>query len=152
MWGYGAQWSTDPPRCAALADPAAGATTATGWSASGPGGIVYAVVAAAPGRLDATVTAECRKWTVSGGRTNGSVTLTPAPAIADALTVAMTTASRTVVEGGTQTQSHAETVTADLGDYVAFVAVVTDPGSPEPQLGPEFAASLMQETVSALRG
>lgn len=151
-WGYGSPWSTDPERCATLADPAAGATSTDGWSASGPGGIVYAVVATAPGDLDSAVLDDCATWTISGGRTTGSVTLEPAPAIDGAPTVAMATASRTVVEGGTETLSHAETVTAYLGDHVAFVAVVTDPGSPNPQLGSDFAASLMTETVSALQG
>ncbi|KUI43999.1 hypothetical protein AU197_21695 [Mycobacterium sp. IS-1590] len=151
-WGYGAHWTTDPERCAALADPAAGAIRTDGWSASGPGGIVYAVVAAAPGDLDPTAIDECGRWTMSGGRTTGTVTLEPAPVIDAASTIAMATSSRTVVEGGTETLSHAETVTAYLGDHVAFVAVVTDPGSPNPQLGPDFAAHLMTETVSALRG
>lgn len=151
-WGYGAQWSANPSRCAALADPTAGATSTDGWSASGPGGIVYAVVAAAPGDVDPAVIDECRSWTVSGGRTTGTVTLGPAPAIDHVPTVAMATASETVVEGGTKTHSHADTVTAYLGDFVAFVTVVTDPGSPNRQLGPDFAANLMAETVSALRG
>ncbi|WP_326545452.1 DUF5642 family protein [Mycolicibacterium sp. ND9-15] len=150
-WGYGARWSTDPPICAVLADPTADATTTDGWSASGPGGIVYAVVAAAPGKADPTVIDECRRWTISGGRTTGTVTLQPAPAIDDAPTVAMATSSKTVVEGGTETHSHADTVTAYLGDHVAFVAVVTDPGSPNPQLGSDFTANLMTETVSWLR-
>lgn len=151
MWGYGARWSADPSACAALADPA-GASTADGWSASGPGGIVYAVVAAAPGTFNAALDDECRRWTVSSGRTTGTVTSGPAPAIDDVPAIAMATASQTVVEGGTETHSHAETVIAYLGDHVAFVAVVTDPGSPEPQLGADFAATLMKETVSALRG
>ncbi|WP_120275755.1 DUF5642 family protein [Mycobacterium lehmannii] len=151
-WGYGAQWTTDPERCAALADPAAGANRTDGWSASGPGGIVYAVVAAAPGELDPAVIDECARWSIAGGRTTGTVTLEPAPAIDGASTVAMATSSSTVVEGGTETLSRAETVTAYLGDHVAFVAVVTDPGSPNPQLGSDFAAHLMTETVSALRG
>jgi hypothetical protein len=64
----------------------------------------------------------------------------------------MATASTTVVEGGTETRSHADTVTAYLGDHIAFVALLTDPGSPNPQLGAQFAADLMTKTVSALRG
>nr|WP_194946018.1 DUF5642 family protein [Mycolicibacterium malmesburyense]CRL73731.1 hypothetical protein CPGR_02864 [Mycolicibacterium malmesburyense] len=151
-WGYGAQWTTDPDRCAALADPAAGAPGADGWSASGPGGIVYAVVAKAPGDVDPGVVDECGQWAVEGGRTTGSVTLGPAPAIDGASTVAMATSSRTVVEGGTETLSHAETVTAYVDDHVVFVTVVTDPGSPNPQLDSKFAADLVSETVSALRG
>ncbi|RAV14038.1 hypothetical protein DQP55_09805 [Mycolicibacterium sp. GF69] len=151
-WGYRAPWRTDPAGCAVLADPTAGATSSDGWSASGPGGIVYAVVAAEPKDADPTVIDECARWTVSGGRTTGTVTLEPAPEIAGASTVAMSTASTTVVEGGTETHSHADTVTAYLKDHVAFVAVVTDPGSPNPQLGSDFAADLMGKTVSALRG
>jgi hypothetical protein len=150
-WGYGPRWTADPPICAALADPTADATSTDGWSASGPGGIVYAVVAAAPGGAHPTVIDECGRWTISGGRTTGTVTLEPAPAIEDAPTVAMATSNRTVVEGGTETHSHADTVTAYLGDYVAFVSVVTDPGSPNPQLGSDFTADLMAETVSRLR-
>ena len=41
---------------------------------------------------------------------------------------------------------------AYLGDYLVFVTVVTDPGSPNPALGQEFAADLLVKTVSALRG
>ncbi len=151
-WGYGARWSTHPARCAALADPTADATSTDGWTASGPGGIVYAVVASGPGDADHAALDECREWTVESGRTTGSVTLGSAPAIEDASTVAMATSSTTVVEGGTETRAHADTVTAYLGDGVAFVAVVTDPGSPNPQLDSAFAAHLMTETVSALRG
>nr|WP_234712942.1 DUF5642 family protein [Mycolicibacterium komanii]CRL76439.1 hypothetical protein CPGR_04472 [Mycolicibacterium komanii] len=151
-WGYGTRWTADPARCAALADPTADATSTDGWTASGPGGIVYAVVATGRGDVDRAALDECRQWTVESGRTTGSVTLESAPAIEDASTVAMTTSSRTVVEGGTETRAHAHTVTAYLGDHVAFVAVVTDPGSPNPQLDSEFTAHLMTETVSALRG
>jgi Domain of unknown function (DUF5642) len=151
VWGYGADWRADPPRCAALADPAGVAAT-TGWSASGPGGIVYAVVASAAADVDPAVLAECGRWTVEGGQTTGTVTLRPPPAVDNASTVAMATESTTVVEGGTQTGSHADTVTAYLGDHVAFVSVVTDPGSPNPQLGADLAADLLAETVSALRG
>lgn len=154
VWGYGARWVADPPRCRALADPVPDATTTSGWSASGPGGIVYAVVLGSPQpvHLDSSVLDECGRWTLSGGRGHGSVTFTPAPAIDGAATVATVTDSSTVVEGGTQTRSHARTVTAYLGSHVAFVTVVTDPGSPNPQLGQEFAAGLIRESVSALRG
>ena len=64
----------------------------------------------------------------------------------------LSTATTTVVEGGTETRSHADTFIAYLGDYVAFVTVVTDPGSPDPALGQDFAAELLVKTVSALRG
>ena len=116
---------------------------------------MYAVVAGLPAAqvpLDPAVTAECGQWTLSAGHTTGTVTLAPAPTIEGAATVAMTTASTTVVEGGTETRSHADTVTAYLGDYVVSVTVVTDPGSPNPTLGQEFAAALMTKTASALRG
>lgn len=153
LWGYGVDWSAEPAQCGALAMPTTGAKTTRGWSASGPGGIVYAAVATAPAPLNPPVVVdECRHWSVSGGRTTGSVSLEPAPAIEDASTVAMATASTTVVEGGTETRSHAETVTAYLREHVAFVTVLTDPGSPQPQLGADFVADLMVKTVSALRG
>lgn len=154
LWGYGAGWTADPPQCAVVADPVPDATMTTGWSASGPGGIVYAVVlgSAQPVHLDPAVRHECARWTVSGGQGRGSVTFTPAPTVGDAVTLATATDSITVVEGGTQTRSDAWTVTAYLGSHVAFVAVVTDPGSPNPQLGHEFVAELLTETVSALRG
>jgi hypothetical protein len=137
-----------------LADPVVEVETTRGWSGSGPGGIVYAVVARSPQSvpMDPAVLAECGQWTVSGGRTSGSVTLTAGPAIDAATTIALSTASTTVVEGGTETHSHAETVTADLDGYVAFVSVVTDPGSSNPQLGQDFAATLLVKTVAQLRG
>ena len=64
----------------------------------------------------------------------------------------MATEATTVVEGGTRTRSRAHTVTAYLGDYLAFVTVVTDPGAPNSALGQEFASALLVKTVSALRG
>jgi hypothetical protein len=64
----------------------------------------------------------------------------------------MTIASTTVVEGGTVTHSHADSFTAYLGDYVVMITVVTDPGTPNPALGEDFAAGLLVKTVSALRG
>ncbi|MGV0853541.1 DUF5642 family protein [Mycolicibacterium phlei] len=150
-WGYGPQWSVDPPSCAALADPA-GAAPVDGWSASGPGGIVYAVVAGASGTVDQAVLDECAHWTVASGRTTGSVALTSAPPIDSATTVAMATDSATVVEGGTETRSHADTAVAYLGGHVTFVVLVTDHGAPHPQLDAEFTASLLRKTVAALRG
>ncbi|MGE2688629.1 DUF5642 family protein [Mycolicibacterium pulveris] len=154
LWGYGPGWTADPPRCAALADPVPAATTTAGWSASGSGGIVYVVVLGAPEpvNLDAALRDECLRWTVSGGQGQGVVTITPAPTVDAATTVATVTDSTTLVEGGTQTRSYAYTATAYLGSHVAFVVVVTDPGSPNPQLGQEFAAGLLVETVSSLRG
>lgn len=152
LWGYGDEWSADPQQCGALADPPVDPASAKGWSGSGTGGIVYAVVAQSTADLDPALTAECTQWTLSGGRASGTVTRTAAPTIEGAETVAMATATTTVVEGGTETHSHADTVTAYLDDHVAFVTVVTDPGSPNPQLGADFASALMVKTVAALRG
>jgi hypothetical protein len=152
FWGLVLGWAADPPRCGALADPAADASTTRGWSASGVGGIVYAVAAQTRADLDPTVVAECGAWTLTSGRTSASVTLVAAPAIDGAATVGMSVATTTVVEGGTETHSHADSFTAYLGDYVAIITVVTDPGSPNPALGQEFAADLLVKTVSALRG
>lgn len=152
FWGFGPGWTADPTRCGALADPAADASTTRGWSASGAGGIVYAVVAGTRTDLDPSVVAECGEWTVSAGRTSGSVTSLAAPAIDGASTVGMAVATTTVVEGGTETHSHADSFTGYLGDHVVMITVVTDPGSPNHPLGQEFAAELLVKTVSALRG
>jgi hypothetical protein len=152
FWGLGPDWAADPPRCGALADPAAGATTTRGWSASGAGGIVYAVVAGSTATLDPSLIDDCGQWSVSAGHTSGAVAFVAAPAIDGSATVGLSTTTTTVVEGGTETHSHADTFTAYLGDYVAFVTVVSDPGSPNPPLGQGFAADLLVKTVSALRG
>jgi hypothetical protein len=152
LWGFGPGWTADPPRCLALADPVADSATTRGWSASGAGGIVYAVVAGSAATLDRSLIDECGQWTVSAGRTSGSVTVVAAPAIDGAATVGLSTTATTVVEGGTETHSHAETFIAYLGDYVAFITVVTDPGSPNPALGQDFAADLLVKAVGALRG
>jgi Domain of unknown function (DUF5642) len=152
MWGFGPGWTADPPQCGALADPVADGAVTRGWSGSGGGGIVYAVVARTDAGLNPALIAECGQWTLSAGPTGGSVTFIGSPAIDGVATVGMSTATTTVVEGGTETRSHADTFTAYLGDYVAFVTVVTDPGSPNPPLGQDFAEELLVKTVTALRG
>jgi hypothetical protein len=155
FWGFGPGWVVDPAPCAALADPVPDGAPTRGWSGSGPGGIVYAVVTGSPQglvNLDSAVVAECAQWSVSSGHTAGTVSLVEAPSIDGAATVGMITAAETVVEGGTATSSTARTFSAYLGDYVAFVTVVTDPGSPNPPLGQDFAAELLVKTVAALRG
>jgi Domain of unknown function (DUF5642) len=155
LWGLRPGWTAEPEPCARLGDPVVGAATTRGWSGSGPGGIVHVVVAGSPPAqtdLDPALITECGQWTLSAGHTSGTVTLVAAPAVDGAATLGMTTATTTVVEGGTETHSRADTVTAYLGDYVAFVTVVTDPGSPNPPLGQDFAAALLVKTVSALRG
>ena len=138
-----------------LADPVVDGAVTRGWSASGGGGIVNAVVTGSPPDpigLDPALIVDCGQWRLSGGHTSGSVTFIAAPAIDGVVTVGLSTATTTVVEGGTETHSHADTFTAYLGDYVAFITVVTDPGSPNPPLGQDFAAELLVKTVSALRG
>jgi len=154
LWGLGPGWTADPPRCGVLADPVDGTAAATtrGWSASGAGGIVYAVLAGSTATLDPSLIDECGQWTVSGGHTSGTVAFAAAPAIDGAVTVGLTTLTTTVVEGGTETHSHADTFTTYLRDYVVFVTFVSDPGSPNPPLGQDFAADLLVKTVSALRG
>jgi hypothetical protein len=151
LWGFGAPWTADPPQCGPLADPAVDPASTKGWSGSGTGGIVYVFVAASTAALDPAVTGSCGGWTLSAGQANGKVTLTAPPVIESADTVAMATETTTVVEGGTETHSHADTVTAYLDGYVAFVTVVTDPGSPHAQLGADFANELIVKTVVALR-
>lgn len=154
LWGFADAAVSEPPQCLALATPAVDPATARGWSASGPGGILYAVVARSvhPQAPDAALIAECAQWTLRSGRTEGTVTGRPGPVVDAAVTVGMNTAATTVVEGGTQTRSGADTFVAYLGDYTCFVALVTDPGSPSPALNADFAADLLVETVSALRG
>lgn len=155
FWGFKPGWSTDPPQCGVLAGPATDDATTKGWSASGPGGIVHAAVtgsATSPVAFDPAVLAECGQWTVLSGNTTGTVSLVDAPAIDGATTVGMDTQAKTVVEGGTETASAAYTYSAYFGDYLAFITVVTDPGSPNPPLGQDFAADLLVKTVSALRG
>jgi Domain of unknown function (DUF5642) len=154
LWGFGPDWTADPPQCGVLAHPVVEPVTTRGWSGSGAGGIVYAVVTGAPPdpvEFDPALIAECGQWTLSAGHTSGTVTFVAAPAIEGVATVGIATATTTVVEGGTETHSHADTFTAYLGDYVTFVAVVTDPGSPNPPRGQDFAAALLVKTVSALR-
>ena len=152
FWGPGPDWTADPSRCLVLADPVADAATTRGWSASGAGGTVYAVVAGSAATLDRSLIDECGQWTVSAARTSARVTVVAAPAIDGAATVGLSITATTVVEGGTETHSHADTFTTYLRDYVVFVTVVSDPGSPNPPLGQDFAADLLVKTVSALRG
>jgi Domain of unknown function (DUF5642) len=153
-WGFSADFTADPPECAELANPVTGDAPPAGLSGSGPGGIIYAVVAASasPPMLKSGVVAECPRWSMVSGRTTATVELTPAPSIDGVETVGMATAARTVVEGGTETDSTIETASAYLGDYLVFVAVVTDPGAPHPALPPDFAATLLVKAVAALRG
>ncbi len=137
FWGFGPQWTADPPQCGVLADPSVDGATVRGWSASGPGGIVYVVAAAGPlGGPDAAVIGDCGSSTFSAGHTSATVTTVEAPSIDAATTLGTRTETTTVVEGGTETHSHADTFTAYLDGYVAYVTVVTDPGSSGPSSMP----------------
>jgi hypothetical protein len=155
IWGLGGDGSATPARCAALADPAGGhGQSAQGISGSGAGGIVYAVVAAAPTgpvALDQSLVAQCRGWTMTSGRATARVHLVDPPRIDGAETLGMATDITTSVEGGNEIGSRANTFTAYLGDYYAFTTVISDPGSPHSPLTPQFAADLLVKTVSALR-
>ncbi|HWT49816.1 MAG TPA: DUF5642 family protein [Mycobacterium sp.] len=144
-----------PPRCAILADPGDGRDqSAQGVSGSGTGGIVDAVVVALPGPvgLDHNVVAACGHWTMSAGHTTASVRLTEPPHIDGADTLGMMVDIKSSVESGTEIDSRTYTFTAYLGNYYAFTTLTTDPGSALPALPPRFAADLLVETVSTLRG
>ena len=183
VWGLAGPVEAQPAQCIELAAPPVRPDSAQGWSASGPGGIIYAVVAAAaptapvadaPAAPAAPVTdtptapaapvtdtptapavpveaAACQSWAATAGHTSATVRELPAPALEAAHTVGMATAATTVVEGGTETRADADTFVARLGQFVCFVALVTDPGSAYPRLDAAFAADLLVETVSALR-
>jgi hypothetical protein len=153
-WGIGEAWSADPSQCASLANPVSGDAAPQGMAASGPGGIVYAAVVEStpPPMLDAGVVAGCSRWTMTAGASTATVDLVAAPLIEDAPTLAMTTTSRTVVEGGTETDSHIESATAYLDRFVVYAVVVTDPGAPHPPLPSDFAETLLVKAVAALRG
>jgi len=151
LWGLGPQWTADPPACAELGDPAGGAAV-HGWSASGPGGIVYAAVADAAVAMDPAAVDACRSWRLSAGHTAGVVTVVDSPAVGGAPTLGLSADVTTTVEGGTETRSHSETFMAYLGQHVAYVTVVTDPGSSAQTLGRDFASDLLAKTVAAVRG
>lgn len=152
-WGLGGHRAAAPARCAALADPA-GVQLAQGISGSGAGGIVYAVVAAAPGgpvALDQSLVTQCREWTMTSGRATARVRLVDAPRIDGAETLGMAVDIGTPVEGGNEIDSRADTFTAYLGDYYAFTTLISEPASPRSALTPQFAADLLVKAVSALR-
>lgn len=164
FWGFGPQWVADPPQCGVLSDPPVDGATIRGWSGSGPGGIVYVLAAGSGGQersdpgnvsssvIDPALIGECGTSTLSAGHTSGTVTIVDAPAIDAATTLGLRTETSTVVEGGTETHSHADTFTAHFDGYVTYVTVVTDPGSSGPVLDAGFAAALLVKTVAALRG
>lgn len=154
FWGLRAD-ASDPPQCAALANPGAGREqSAQGVSGSGAGGIVNAVVVALPAGaavLDTNVVAACGDWIGSDGHKTISVSLLQPPHVEGAATVGMVTDVRAAVESGTQIDSRTFTFIAYLGDYYAFTTLTTDPGSMLPPLPPEFVADLLIKTVAVLR-
>ncbi|BBY31657.1 DUF5642 family protein [Mycolicibacterium sediminis] len=152
QWGLGPAWTANPPTCAALGNPAVDEATVRGWSASGPGAIVYAVAAAVSAGLDTGVLGDCERFAVAAGHTTGAVSIVDGPPIADVPTVGLRAETVTVVEGGTETRSHAETFAAYPAGHVVYVTVVSDPGSGDSVLGPGFAARLLAGTTSAVRG
>ncbi len=155
IWGIGGGGTAKPVRCAALADPTGGhAQSAQGISGSGSGGTVYAVVVAAPTgqvALDQSLLGPCRQWSMTGKRASARVHLVDSPHVEDAETLGMAAEITTSVEGGNEIASRASTFTAYVGDYYVFTAVVSDPGSPNQALAPQFAADLLGKTMSALR-
>ncbi len=155
IWGLGGASVADPARCAPLADPGGGhGQRAQGISGSGAGGTVYAVIVAAPAggvALDPALTVQCRQWVMTGRRARAHVRLVDAPRVDAADTVGMTADIVTAVEGGNEIGSRASTFTAYLGDYYAFTTVISDPGSPNAALTPQFAADMLVKTVSAVR-
>lgn len=152
LWGFGDPWSVSPPQCAGLVDPAVSPSSVRGWSASGPGTIVYAIAASLPTAPDEETRAACPSFTVAAGHTSGTVAQVPAPDVPSATTLGLRAETATVVEGGTETHSQADTFAAHLGDTVVYVVVRTDPGAADGALGPGFAADLLRRTVSAIRG
>jgi Domain of unknown function (DUF5642) len=155
IWSLEADARAKPPHCATLADPGNGRDqTAQGFSGSGTGGIVDAVVVALPGPvdLDRGVVAACGRWTMGDGHTTASVHLIDAPRIDGVATLGMVADTKSSVEAGTEIDSRAYTFTAYLGNYYAFTTLTTDPGSALPALQPQFAADLLVKTVSTLRG
>ncbi|SPM30950.1 DUF5642 family protein [Mycobacterium terramassiliense] len=154
IWSLEADARAVPPQCAALADPGNGRDqTAQGFSASGAGGIVNAVVVALPGPvdLDRGVVGACGRWTMSDGHTTATVNRVDAPHIEGAETLGMVADTKSSVESGTEIDSRAYAFTAYLGNYYAFTTLTTDPGSALPALPPQFVADLLVKTVSTLR-
>lgn len=153
IWGLGDQASANPPECMALADPAAGRDQpAQGVSGSGSGGIVDAVVVAAPAALARDVMAGCAQWDLTAGRTLVSVGLIDAPRVDGAQTLGMVADIRAAAESGSEIDSRAYTFIAYLGGYYAFTTLTTDPGSMLAPLPAQFASDLLVKTVATLRG
>lgn len=149
FWGMSAGSAADPPDCAALM--AAPADGVRGWSASGPGGIVYATAAPAVAPAPDLV-GDCHSWTLSTDRARAAVDLTDAPQVADARTLGLTAHITTSVENGAQTHSQATTLIAYVDTLAVSVTMVTDPGAVAPPLPAELPATLLDAAVRSVRG
>jgi len=153
LWGFGTGWTVDPPQCAGLADPAPSDPGARGLSASGPGGTVFVVASAmTDGAPGSDLLTQCGRWAMTFVHTSAEVTRTEAPAIEGAVTVAWRAATRTIVEAGSETNALATTASAYFDHHVAYVTLITDPGSPHPPLDSGFVADTLATTVAALCG
>jgi len=84
--------------------------------------------------------------------TSAEVTRIEAPVIEGAVTVAWRAATRTIVEAGSETNALATAAFAYFDHHVAYVTLITDPGSPHPPMDLGFVADTLATTVAALRG
>jgi hypothetical protein len=151
-WGLSTPWSADPPQCAALSAPPLDGATVRGWSASGPGTIVYVVAAAGATLPDAAAVAACARFVVTANHTSGTVTQVPAPAVRAADTLGLRAEISTAVESGSETRSNAETFMAFLESTVVYATVISDPGAVDVAPDPGLAGALLTRAVSAVRG
>lgn len=150
FWGFAPGWTADPAECGGLVAVADGAT-ARGWSASGPGGIVYALVV--PGVLPARELMDgCGNWSLVGGRASASVAVHDGPSVPDTTTLAITADVATRVENGTETRSRATTLVAYVDTLAISVTVVTDPGAAGQPLPEQLPQQLLGAAVRAIRG
>ena len=147
FWGMPAGSVADPQDCGALVAPPADGVR--GWSASGPGGIVYAT--AMPGSAP-ELAVDCHAWTLSTGRARATVDRTDAPQIAGARTLGMTAHIATSVENGAQTHTQATTLIAYVDALAVSVTMVTDPGAVAPPLPADLPATLLDAAVRSVRG
>ena len=128
--------------------------SARGVSGSGAGGTIYAVVVAAladPLVLDGNLVEQCRQWTMGEGQTMARMSLVDSPRIEGANTLGILSTATTSAESGAGINCRAYAFVAYLGNYYTFATIVTDPGSPQPPLAPDFAADLLVKIVSTLR-
>jgi hypothetical protein len=152
QWGFGQGWTIDPAHCAALVDPSPNDPATQGFSASGPGGIVYAVVAQHGPAGPAPVAGECGHWTMTFGHTTGTFELGDSPSTQGASTVVAHGLTRTAVESGTETHTQINAAYAYLAGYVVAISLITDPGSGHRPLDPGFVTELVGRAAAELRG